>query len=151
MDQRLKKLNIKLPIYWVDISPDNPDGPPTFIDNTLDDPGVLQISTVEYVSGEIPNPSLTDLVYFSKNMGLKNNFGALQHEVSGNCSYGIFGCAQFSSSDFPHISVWHISDGKNFIIATFICSTYPAQKQVNDVKAVLTSIKRKSFLALLFG
>jgi hypothetical protein len=151
MDKRLKELSINLPNGWGNISADNPNGPPAFIDNTIDDPGVLQISTAEYLSGAVPNPSLTDLVYLSKNLGLKNNFGTLQSEVSGNCTYGIFGCVQFSSPEFPHISIWHLSDGKNFIFATFICSTHPAQKQVNDVKAILSSIKKKSFWASLFG
>ncbi len=151
MDKRLKMLNINLPDGWEDISEDNPQGPPTFIDTTFGDSGVLQISTAEFLSGKIPNPSLTDLVDLSKNIGLKNEFGELQNEESGNCAYGTFGCAQFSSLKFPHISIWHISEGENFIFATFICSTVPTQKQVNDVKNILISIKRKSFLASLFA
>jgi len=151
MDKRLKKLNIKLPDGWEDISADNPNGPPTFIDVIIDDSGVLQISTAEYLSGKLPKPSLADLVDLSKNIGLKNEFGDLQNEISGECSYGIFGSAQFSNPQFPHASIWHISDGKNFIFATFICSKVPDQKQVNDVKNILTSIKRKSILISLFG
>jgi len=140
----MKKLNIKLPNGWRDISADNPNGPPTLLIKLLGDSRVLQISTAEFLSGKIPNPSLADLVGLSKNIGLKNKFGDLQSEESGNCSYGIFGCVQFSSNEFPHSSIWHLSDGKNFIFATFICSKAPDQRQVNDVKTILTSIKRKS-------
>ncbi|WDF76224.1 hypothetical protein ACFGVS_27810 [Mucilaginibacter sp. AW1-7] len=43
MDKRLKNLEIKLPDNWNDISEDNPNGPPTFIDDTIDNSGVLQI------------------------------------------------------------------------------------------------------------
>jgi hypothetical protein len=111
----------------------------------------LQISAAEFLSGKIPNPSLTDLINLSKNIGLKNDFGDLQNEESGNCSYGIFGNVKFSSLRFPHISIWHISDGKNFIFATFICSKVPNQRQVKNVKYILTSIKRKSFLESLLG
>jgi hypothetical protein len=151
MDKRLKKLNIKLPHSWEDISADNPQGPPTFIDKAFGDIGVLQISTAEFLSGKIPNPSLMDLIDLSRNIGLKNEFGDLQNEESGNCSYGIFGCVQFSSPRFPHSSIWHISDGENFIFATFICSKVPDQKQINDVKNILTSIKRNSLFVSLFG
>ncbi len=151
MDKRLRSLEIKLPDSWKDISADNPNGPPTFIDDTIDDSGVLQISTAEFLSGRIPNPSLSDLIELSKNIGLKNEFGALQNEMSGKCDYGIFGYAQFSNPQFPYTSIWHVSDGRNFIFATFICSTVPNQQHIDHVKDILTSIKRKSWLTSLFG
>jgi|GEM_PF-1563556 len=142
MDKRLKNLEIRLPDNWNDISEDNPNGPPTFIDDTIDNSGVLQISTAEFLSGKIPNPGLSDLSELSKNMGVKNNFGELQNEISGKCDYGIFGYAQFSNPQFPYASIWHISDGQNFIFATFICSIAPDQKHVDDVFNILISIKR---------
>ncbi len=150
MDKRLKSLEIKLPDNWEDISADNPNGPPTFIDDTIDNSGVLQISTAEFLSGKMPNPGVADLIELSKNIGLKNEFGDLQNEISGKCDYGMFGYAQFSNSRFPYTSIWHITDGQNFIFATFICSTVPNQEHIDDVKDILTSIKRKSWLTSLF-
>jgi len=151
MDKRLKNLSLKLPDGWKDVSEDNPNGPPTFINDTIDNSGILQISTAEFLSGRIPNPSLSDLIDLSKNVGLKNGFGDLQNEVSGHCDYGTFGYAQFSNSESPYTSIWHISDGQNFIFATFICSIAPSQKHIDDVENILTSIKRKSWLVSLFG
>jgi len=146
MDKRLKNLNIKLPYDWQDISADNPNGPPTFTNMAIADSGVLQISLAEYLSGKFPNPRLSDLVDLSKNIGLKNEFGDLQSEASGNCAYGLFGSAQFSNHNFPHISIWHLSDGKNFVFATLICTKAPDQKQLNEVNDILMSMKRKPFL-----
>jgi hypothetical protein len=151
MDKRLKNLSIKLPNNWKDVSADNPNGPPTFINNTIDISGVLQISTAEFLSGKIPNPDLSDLIDLSRNIGLKNGFGDLQNEVSGNCIYGTFGYVEFSNPRFPYTSIWHISDGENFIFATFICSIVPNREHVEDVKNILTSIRRRSLLGSLFG
>src|SRR5258708_25705778 len=127
MDNRLKKLQIKFSDGWKDISKENPDSPPTFINDELDESGVLQISTAEYISGQTPNPNFLDLINLSKNVGLKNEFGIPCHEESGNCEYGKYGFVEFSRPDFPYIAVWLLSDGKNFIFATFICAAQPDQ------------------------
>ena len=105
MDARLKNLKIVFPNGWADISAENVDGPPTFINGRLNDPGVLQISTAEYVSGELPNPNYDDLITLSINIGLRNEFGEIIRKESGNCRYGKFGVVEFSGTDFPHISV----------------------------------------------
>ncbi|HEY4061265.1 MAG TPA: hypothetical protein VGM30_05170 [Puia sp.] len=150
MDKRLSKLRIRFPEGWKDISIENPDGPPTFVKENVEESGILQISTAEYLTGKIPNPSLADLIDLSKNVGLKNEFGSLESEESGKCDYGTFGTAQFSRPDFPLISVWHLSDGKSFVFATFICTNFPDQKQIDEVKGVLISIKNNSFFRSLF-
>jgi hypothetical protein len=146
MDTRLKKLKIGFPKGWTDISNKNPDGPPTFIDDTLDEPGVLQISTAEYVSGQIPNPNYDDLIYLSENIGLKNNFGKVIKKESGNCKFGKYGTVEFEGTEFPYILVSHLSNGKDFIFFTFICTRYPNKSEIDDVRSILTSIKRKMLL-----
>jgi hypothetical protein len=150
VDKRLSKLSIKFPEGWKNISIENPDGPPTFVNEKVEESGVLQISTAEYLAGKIPNPSLADLVDLSKKVGLKNEFGSLENEESGKCDYGTFGTAQFSGPDFPHSSIWHLSDGKNFVFATFICTNFPDQQLIDEVKGILISIKKNSFFRSLF-
>ena len=100
MDKRLKNLEITLPNNWEDISEDNPNGPPTFIHNGIDNSGVLQISTAEFLTGKVPNPSLNDLVDLSKNIGIKNDFGDLQN---------------------PEIVIMVFMALLNFQIASFLC------------------------------
>ena len=143
MNKSLNKLKITFPDGWVDISNENPDGPPTFINEKLEEPGVLQISTADYISGEKPIAEYDDLVSLSENAGLRNEFGELITKESGDCKLGKYGCVQFSRPDFPFITVWHLTNGKDFIFSTFICSTMPDQKEVDEVKEILTSIKRK--------
>ncbi len=150
MDKRLKKLHIDFPDGWVDISGENPEGPPTFVNEQVDDSGVLQISMAEYAGGEVPEPSQADLVVMAKDVGFANQFGELTNEESGHCSYGLYGCAEFSGAEFSYSSIWYLSDGKNFVFATFISSAPPGAKLIQDVKNVLTSIKKKSFLGSLF-
>jgi len=150
MGKLLNKLRIKFPKGWKDISAENPEGPPTFLNVLIENSGVLQISTADFLAGSSPNPSLADLVDLSRTVGLKNEFGSPQNEDSGNCEFGTFGCVQFSGSEFPHISVWHLSDGKNFVFATFICTELPDREHINEVKSIVISIKRKSFFESLF-
>ena len=150
MDKRLNKIRIGFSKGWKDISKENPNGPPTFINYEIEDSGVLQISTAEFIGGQKPNPNFSDLINLSKNIGLKNEFGIVRHEESGNCGYGKYGFVEFSRSDFPYIAVWHLSDGKNFIIATFICATQPNPKQIGDVRNILTSIRKSSFFGSFF-
>jgi len=141
-NKKLNMLQIGLPNHWVDISSENPDGPSTYINELYDEPGVLQISFSEYLKGEKPKPNYYDLIELSKNVGEKQEFGTLQITSSGDCNFGKYGVVQFSSTKFPYISVWHISDGQNFIFATFICSKSPSKDDINDVKRILTSIKK---------
>jgi hypothetical protein len=150
MDKRLKKLRIDFPDGWVDISGENPEGPPTFVNEQVDDSGVLQISMAEYVGGEVPDPSQADLVVMAKEAGFTNQFGELTNEESGHCNYGIYGCAEFSGAEFSYAAIWYLSDGRNFVFATFISSAPPGPKLIQDVKDVLKSIKKKSFLGSLF-
>ena len=146
MDIRLKKFKIDFPNGWTDVSGENPDGPPTFVDSRLDEPGVLQISIVEYILGQKPNPNHDDLIDLSENVGSRNNFGEVIKKESGNCNFGRYGTVEFAGTDFPYISVSHLSNGKDFVFSTFICCRSPDISEINDVKSILTSIKRRTFL-----
>lgn len=132
-----------LPDGWEDISKDNPDGPSTFIDGRLDEPGVLQISTANYVSGEKPNAEYQALVELSENVGVNNNFGRVATRVFGNCKIGKYGKVEFSSEKFPYISVWHLSNGKDFVFSTFICSKKPEPSEIHDIEEMLLTMKKK--------
>ena len=137
--------NFKIPFSkgWIDISNENPNGPPSFIKDLKDNPGVLQISHAEYLSGKLPNPSYDDLVELSKNIGQKNDFGEIVNKSSGDCNYGKYGFVEFKNKDFPFISVWHISDSKNFIFVTYICSVKPDPDEISEVYGILKNIKKK--------
>jgi len=142
VNRKLNKLAVGLPKHWIDVSDENADGPPTFINELYEEPGVLQISFLEYVKGEKPDSKYQDLIELSKNIGEKNEFGVVQNVASGDCDFGKYGFAQFSSLKFPYISVWHLTDGRDFILSTFICSKIPEKNEVSEVELILTSLKK---------
>ncbi|HEX9513241.1 MAG TPA: hypothetical protein VF939_22275 [Puia sp.] len=105
MDKRLEKLRISFSDGWKNISHENPEGPPTFIKEASEEPGVLQISTAEYLGGEHPNPTFSDLIELSEKTGLNNQFGNIQNKETGNCKYGKYGFVEFARPNFPYIAV----------------------------------------------
>lgn len=140
---RIDKFNIFLPDWWQDISNSNPDGPPTFIDGRLEEPGVLQISTAIYVSSEKPNPNFEDLIQLSEMLGQRNAFGDVVNRTFGKCKLGKYGMVEFSGENFPYISVCHLSNGKDFVFGTFICSKNPETSEINDANGILLNLKKR--------
>ena len=143
---KIDNFKIILPDWWEDISQSNPNGPQTFIDGRLNEPGVLQISIAKYVAGEKPEASYQDLVQLSENAGRDNTFGKVTNRSSGNCKVGKYGVVEFSGDKFPYISVWHLSNGRDFIFSTFICSKIPETSELNEVKQMLITMKKKQSL-----
>ena len=132
-----------LPQWWQDISDSNPDGPQTFVDGRLDEPGVLQVSSVTYISGEKPDADFQGLIKMSETLGLNNQFGTVVNRSFGTCRIGKYGMVEFSGHKFPYISVWHLTNGKDFVFAIFICSRNPEASEVDEVKEMLLNIKKK--------
>jgi hypothetical protein len=141
---KIDRFKIFAPTWWEDVSNSNPEGPYTIVDGRLDEPGVLQFSTAEYIRGLKPNPTYEDLIEMSEKVGIKNDFGRVTHRSSGNCKLGKYGVVEFSSDKFPYISVWHLSNGKDFVLATFICSKNPEPSEIRDVKEILVTMKKKN-------
>jgi len=140
-----KKFKFNLPKSWIDISNENPDGPPTFIRKESDkNPGVLQISSAEYLSGEKPNPNYSELIELSKEFNSENEFDLINTK-SGDCQYGIYGLAEFKNEEFPFVSVWHISDRKNFVLSTYISVDPQAKSDIDEVYDILKTIRHKKF------
>ena len=145
----LKKIKIPFPNNWIDVSNENPNGAPTFIKENIEEPGVLQITYTEYISGEIPNPSYADLINLSKSIGNKNEeFGNCINENYQECNFGKFGYVEFNSTVFPFSSIWNISDSKSFIFATYICSTIQSDKEIIEVYNILKGIRHEIWIFL---
>jgi hypothetical protein len=108
----LDSLQIELPKNWNGISSENPEGPPTFINELDENSGALQISFAQYQSGTIPNPTYDDLISLSRNIGTKHSIGKIIKTRKGKCQFGIFGKVVFSSKEYPIAIIWHLSDKK---------------------------------------
>jgi hypothetical protein len=139
--EHFKTLKLNLPKKWIDISDENPEGPPTFLRKEWNkNPGVLQISVAE--SEVDSNLKHKDLIILAKEFDSENEFDLLNTK-SGHCQLGLYGYAEFKNKEFPFISVWNISDTKNIIFSTYISSEKQMQSDIDEVYDIIKKIKHK--------
>jgi len=136
-----KNLNVKLPKGWSDYTHEYKNGLRTFLRHDSKESGVIQISVVSYKNGEIPNPSCKDLVELAKKTGENIPAGDVIETLSGNCTFGIYGTAIFKSEEFHRTQVWYLSDGYNFILATYICTATPEAEEISEAQDIINSIR----------
>ena len=132
------RLNIKLPKGWSNYH--NPDGPPTYCRDLSETPGPLQISWAEYKGGGLPNPSADDLKRMAEEFGQKHEFGELVESSSSPCEFGTMGTAVFHSTENPTIQMWHLSNGRDFIMVTHICPTEPDPIEVREAQEIVRTL-----------
>jgi hypothetical protein len=130
---------VPLPEAWLDVSKRNSNGPSTYVRKEFKSnlKNHLQFSLTNYGSGKIPNPSKKDLVTLARNSGLKANFGEITKINSGTCKFGIFGTAIFRSMENPITQVWYLSNGKDFILASYICQEAPRIFELQEVENIV--------------
>ena len=136
--ERVMSLNIKLPKGWSDY--DNPHGPPTYVRELSETPGPLQISWAEYKGGTLPNPTADDLKHMAEEFGEKHDFGDLVESSNSPCVFGTMGTAVFRSSENPRIQMWHLSNGRDFIMVTHICPTEPDPIEVREAQEIVRTL-----------
>jgi hypothetical protein len=134
-----KQLQITLLPDWEQF--ENPDGPVSFIRGSSETSGVLQVSLyAEYKSGKIPNPTQQVLVEFAQDLGERHDFGILECTEHGTCELGIFGTAIFHSEESPRAQIWYLSNGKDFVLATYICSVKPEHVEEQEAQHIVHMI-----------
>ena len=133
------RLQIKLPRGWVDYSAENPDGPPTYLRDFSEEPGLLQISWAEYKNGPVPNPSAEDLEQMSREMGEKQDYGQLVESSNGVCAFGHMGTAVFQSTEH-RVQLWQISNGKDFIMVSHIAPESPDLDELREVHEIVRAL-----------
>jgi hypothetical protein len=141
-----KKLRIWLPDHWANISNEIPDGVLTLVWNDSTATGAFQISTAEYSGGREPHPSEADLIQMAIGFGEQQYWGSLVSSKGGTCKMGSFGTASFRLTDpFPpdlptYCQVWHLSNGLDFVMATFIAMKEPPQIELADAQRIAEGI-----------
>jgi hypothetical protein len=117
---------------------DNSDGPATFYRTDSDDSGALQVSQyAEYNGGKVPNPTYNDLIELAQDHGQRHNAGELVGTDSGACALGSYGAAAFRSAEYPRIQFWYLSNGRDFILATHICTVEPEAAEVTEAQQIV--------------
>jgi hypothetical protein len=129
------RLKVKLLPGWK--QHDNPDGPATYYRSSSHSPGALQISWLEYKGGKLPNPSIDDVKRSAREFGENHKFGKLIDSTGGTCDFGSLGSAVFSSAEHPRIQNWFLSNGKDFIMVTHICTVEADAIEVQEAQAIV--------------
>jgi hypothetical protein len=130
-------LKIELPPTWSQV--DCPDGPATFCRENGS--GAFQVSWAEYQGGKLPTDVTADsLKQMAERFGQSNGFGEMTESAGGSCGYGMFGTGVFRSTSHPRIQVWFVSDGRDHIMATHICSAPPEQNEIAEAQQIAASL-----------
>ena len=141
-----KKLTIWLPDDWANVSDQNSDGLLTMYWDDREATGAFQISTAEYAGGSEPRPSEDDLVQLAVSFGEEHGWGDLTGSFIGKCVMGWVGTAAFRRAksmplDAPaYCQVWFLSNGLDFVFATFISVQDPQDRELADAQRIAEGI-----------
>lgn len=131
-----KRLQVRLLPNWA--RSDNPGGPVTFYRTDSNDSGALQASLyAEYTGGNVPNPLPPDLIALAQGHGQRHNVGELVDTDSGACDLGSYGTAVFRSEEHPRVQFWYLSNGRDFVLATHICTVEPETVEVAEAQRIV--------------
>ena len=137
----MKAVGVTLLPNWVDCSGDYPGAHATFCRQGDDATGALQVSLqAEYKSGPEPNPTGDALIDFARQLGERNRFGEVVDTLSGLCALGTFGSAVFKSTENPLAQIWYLSDGRDFVLATYICAAPPTPDELAEAHETVSKI-----------
>jgi hypothetical protein len=114
------------------VQADNPDGPATVFRSDSEDSGALQVSHAEYKACKLPNQSPIEIVEFTQGYGQRHGAGELVGAYSGACVLIRFGAAVFPSAEYRRIQVWCLCNGRDFVLATHICTVEPEAAEVSE-------------------
>ena len=104
------------------------------------DAGVLQMSLALYQGGPVPNPTPQDLERQAKAYGEKLGYGLPAESTHGFCALGVFGKAVFHPTPQHHFSLWFLSNGRDFVLATFVCPQTLNSNQKAEAQAIVSGI-----------
>jgi hypothetical protein len=133
-----KRLKVHLLPGWRQYEQQRPSAPSTFI--RAERPcGVLQVSVYAvYQRGPKPRPTEEQLIELAQGHAERHHAGELEEVQSGTCVIGTWGSAVFRSEDNPRIQVWYVSNGCDFILATYICPAEPDQDEVDEAQHIVS-------------
>jgi hypothetical protein len=72
--------------------------------------------------------------------GRSQNSGQLVESTCGPCTFGGLGTAVFRSNQHARIQIWFLSNGRDFIMVTHICTSAPDPKEVAEVQQIVPGL-----------
>lgn len=137
----MARLQVELPPDWSDVSAENPEGPPTFVRNSEDSSGALQISIqAEYTGGKIPNPTVEELIEFAEGVATSDQEAEIRGRSNGECRLGTYGTVLARTAEFSWIQVWVLSNGKDFVLATHFSVEEPSNEEVQEASWTVKNV-----------
>ena len=134
------RLSINLPPEWQDVSAEIPDGPATYVRGE-DAKGALQISVQSiYQSGPEPNPTRNDLIRLCEHVANLQE-AEITECYSGDCTMGSFGCVIAKSADLARLQIWTLSNGRDFVLATYLCDELPAAAESAEAETIVKTTR----------
>lgn len=135
------QLKVDLLPGWEDITHENPGGPPTFVRTAQDAAGVLQMSIQAlHESGPEPNPTYAELIRLSEHVAQVQE-AAIAQRYWGDCDFGKFGCIVGRSEELQQIQIWTISNGGDFVLATYLCLEQPSAQEIEQAETIVKTVK----------
>ena len=136
-----KTLKVTILPGWEDISHDNPEGPATFVRSGENATGVLQFSIQSiYESGPEPNPTFTELIRLCEHVARLQEADVIER-YSGECDLGTFGSVIGKSAELPKIQIWTLTNGRDFVLATFLCPEQPDAAEAAEAETIVKGVQ----------
>jgi hypothetical protein len=135
------ELKVNLLPGWEDITHENPEGPPTFVRSAENAAGVLQMSIQAlHETGAKPNPTYAELIRLSEHVaGVQE--ATVTQRFWGDCQFGTFGCIVGNSAELPLIQIWTLSNGGDFLLATYLCVEQPSEQEMQETETIVKSVQ----------
>jgi hypothetical protein len=100
--------------------------------------GALQFSPGLYRSGPLPSPSPADLLSMAEEFGRSHSLGTPYDRISEEGAVSVAGLSFHSGTDF--IRVWFLSDGKNVMLATYVCDWGDQGAELASCERIVKSV-----------
>ncbi|MCE9584558.1 MAG: hypothetical protein K8T20_18875 [Planctomycetes bacterium] len=129
----------QLPEGWGDITDDVPVSDPPLTLAKAKGVGALQFSVALFLSGKLPNPTLLDLQRLLEERAVTDSWGVPISLETGTASM------MFASGEFQlgqnYLRTWYMSDGANFVFATYNCEWDERGRERRDVEAIIRTLE----------
>jgi hypothetical protein len=123
---------------WLDVTGEIEASTPPFTLAKSDGVGALQFSVAEYDRGRLPDIRVDDL------KKLLTDF-ALSRELGSSFDFAIretplLTCAQSYGCESQFLRVWYCSDGRNVVLATYVCAKGMQETELGDCEKMIESL-----------
>lgn len=136
------RLLVTLPEGWSDISGEVPEAGAMFIKGGREATAALQVSYGLNADSSGAAQSLLeeDLVEMAATAQLGEDFGQVVEKYSGPALFGRMGTAVYRGGRYPRVQVWFVSNGRDLIMASHICTEEPSRQLLEESERIVRNL-----------